>query len=98
MKRVATAAAGADAATVGEATDKLHDWLCKRQSPLRAIFAIMAGNGTWWAAHVAEKVARAAVLRKPLGAPGLRAATLAAAKSQRQAVDPPQQPLTTSVA
>ena len=79
-RKVTTAVAPPDEATVGQATDKFRDWLCKSQSPLRTLFAIMAGSGTWWAAHVAEKVVRAAVLHKPLDAAALRAAALARRK------------------
>lgn len=79
-RKVTTPVAPPDGASVRQAAERFRDWLCKGQSALRSIFAIMAGNGTWWAAHVAEKVARAAVLHKPLEAPAFREAALARRK------------------
>lgn len=38
---------------------RIHTWLAKPSSPLRAIFAILAGGGAFFAAHMAEKTGRA---------------------------------------
>ena len=65
---------------VTEAADALHAWLQQKTSPLRAIFVVLAGSGAFWAAHVAEKVARAAVIHKPLEGPAMRNAALARRK------------------
>lgn len=45
-RKVTTAVAAPDDATVSHATDKVREWLCKGQSPLRTFWAIMTGNGT----------------------------------------------------
>lgn len=79
-RKVSTAAAPPAIAEVEEAADKLREWLQKGASPLRGILAILAANGALWGAHVAEKVARAAVLHKPLESPQLRAAVVARRK------------------
>ena len=50
------------------------------QLPLRAIFVVLAGSGAFWAAHVAEKVVRAAIIHKPLEGPAMRNAALARRK------------------
>ena len=63
-----------------EAADALRAWLQKNSSPLRAIFMVLAASGAFWAAHVAEKVARAAIIHKPLEGPAMRNAALARRK------------------
>ena len=65
-----------------EAADALRAWLQKNSSPLRAIFMVLAASGAFWAAHVAEKVARAAIIHKPLEGPAMRNAALARRKEQ----------------
>lgn len=50
---------------VKAAAVEVHKWLSKETTPLRAILTILAGNGTFWAGHVAEKTCRAAVQHKP---------------------------------
>ena len=49
-----------------EATQALHRWLSAKQSPFRSLLFILSGRGTYYAAHAAEVVARAAVSQKPL--------------------------------
>ena len=51
-----------------EATQALHRWLSSKQSPFRSLLFILSGRGTYYAAHAAEVVARAAVPHKPLSA------------------------------
>ena len=70
-------------AEIREAAVAFHKWLKKERSPLRAILAILAGNGTFFAGHVAEKTCRAAVQHKPLNEEAWTAAALARNKSQK---------------
>lgn len=64
---------------VKAAAAEVHKWLSKDTSPLRAILSILAGNGAFWAGHVAEKTCRAAVEHKPFTE--VTFATAAAARS-----------------
>ena len=50
---------------VKSAVFKLHEWLSREHTVLRAVISILAGEGTFYGAHVAEKVARAAIHCKP---------------------------------
>ena len=43
---------------ISAAAAALHAWLSLEKSPLRAILAILGGEGVFFAAHVAERVAR----------------------------------------
>ena len=79
-RKLDTAAAPPSKEAVTEAADALRAWLQKNSSPLRAIFMVLAGSGALWAAHVAEKVARAAIIHKPLEGPAMRKAVLARRK------------------
>ena len=55
----------ADADSVRAAVATLHEWLSKPNSALRGILMILAGDGVFYAAHAAEKVARSCVHHKP---------------------------------
>ena len=44
----------------------LHAWLQKPQSALRSMLFVLSGSGTYYAAHAAELVARAAIAHKPM--------------------------------
>ena len=79
-RKLETAAMPPGQDAVKEAADTLRAWFQKDASPLRAIFTILAGAGSFWAAHVAERVGRAAILHKPLEGPQIRAAALARRK------------------
>jgi len=70
--------------TVKAAADALRDWLQKDGSPLRGLLSVLAAGGSIWSAHVAEKVARSAVLHKPLEGPAMREAALARRKAPAQ--------------
>ena len=71
-RKITAAAAAPSQEAVKAAADAVHTWLQKDMSPLRAMLSILAGSGAIWSAHVAEKVARAAVLHKPIEAPKMR--------------------------
>ena len=51
--------------------------MSKQSTPLRAILAILAGNGAFWSGHVAEKTCRAAIAYKPFTEVGFAAAAAA---------------------
>ena len=82
-RRLEDAAAPPSKEEVTQAADALRAWLQKNNSPLRAIFVVLAASGAFWAAHVAEKVARAAVIHKPLEGPAMRNAALARRKDSK---------------
>ena len=44
----------------------LHAWLQQPQSALRSVLFALSGSGTYYAAHAAELVARAAIAHKPM--------------------------------
>ena len=48
-----------------EAARRMHRWLSKEKSPLRSMLFILSGKNTYYTGHVAEKVARAAIVYKP---------------------------------
>ena len=48
------------------ASKALHTWLQQPQSAFRSVLFILSGSGTYYAAHAAELVARAAVAHKPM--------------------------------
>jgi hypothetical protein len=48
-----------------QAASKLDEWILQDTTPLRAILTILGGNGAFFAAHTAEKTARAWALHKP---------------------------------
>jgi hypothetical protein len=50
---------------ISDAAEQLFEWLSQDSGPLRAVLSILAGNGTFFAAHVAEKTARSWVQHKP---------------------------------
>ena len=79
-RKLEDAAAPPSKEAVTEAADALRAWLQQNNSPLRAIFVVLAGSGAFWAAHVAEKVVRAAIIHKPLEGPAMRNAALARRK------------------
>ena len=60
----------------------VHKWLKKEVTPLRAMLAFMAGNGAFFAGHVAEKTCRAAVQHKPLDQAAWAAAAVKRNKSK----------------
>ncbi|OLQ04229.1 Dynein gamma chain, flagellar outer arm [Symbiodinium microadriaticum] len=49
-----------------EATQSFHRWLSSNQSPFRSLLFILAGSGTYDAAHAAELLARASVTHHKL--------------------------------
>ena len=65
------------------AAQAVHKWFQKERSPLRAILAILAGNGTFFAGHVADKICRAAIQHKPLNEAAWAAAAVARSSSQK---------------
>jgi hypothetical protein len=74
--------ASSTTADIEKAAAEYHDWLSKETTPLRAVLAILAGNGTFFAAHVAEKTSRAWALHKPADKSAAQAAALARARPQ----------------
>jgi phage gp36-like protein len=50
---------------IEQAASKLDEWLLQDATPLRAILTILGGSGAFFAAHTAEKTARAWALRQP---------------------------------
>ena len=48
------------------AAKALHAWLQQPQSALRSVLFVLSGSGTYYAAHAAELVARAAIAHKPM--------------------------------
>lgn len=83
-RKVESAVAPPSEETVKAAADALRDWLQKDGSPLRGLLSVLAAGGSIWSAHVAEKVARSAVLHKPLEGPAMREAALARRKAPAQ--------------
>eukprot|EP00439_Symbiodinium_sp_Y106_P039165 s2340_g4.t2 len=53
---------------VTKAAKVLYDWLKQPSSPFRSLLCVLSGSNTYFSGHVAETVARAAVLQKPLTA------------------------------
>ena len=68
---------------VNDAIKKLHDWLQQKQSPLRGLLTIVAGEGTFYAAHCAEKTARACISCKPASVEDWKAAANTRRKSAK---------------
>ena len=69
------------------AAQAVHKWFQKERSPLRAILAILAGNGTFFAGHVADKTCRAAIQHKPLNEAAWAAAAVARSSSQKPTIE-----------
>ena len=63
-----------------EAARKLHAWRALPQSPLRGILSILAGGGTFFAAHAADRVGRSCLMHKPMSLAAMEAAALARVK------------------
>ena len=59
----------------------MHAWLSKKDSPMRGHLMILCGEGTFYIAHTAEKVASSAVLHKPMAQQEFQAGTLARART-----------------
>ena len=72
---------------VQAAAKKMYQWLTSQNSALRAMLMILAGQGTYYSAHAAEKVARACITQKPATAEDFQAAALTRSKSAKPAID-----------
>ena len=81
-KRQKTSASTAEPNTatpeeVQRAAVTFHAWLEKPKSPFRSLLFILSGSNTYYAAHVAETVARAAVQEKPMSQDDFKNAMIA---------------------
>ena len=70
---------------IKESVYELHEWLRKPKSPFRGFLAVLSGDGCFYAAHAAEKVARACITCKPADFEHFCRGALA----RRQSVQPP---------
>ena len=86
-RRVQSAAAAAvpvvdrSDAAVANAAKQFHQWLSKEVSPLRHLLNLLAEKGTFYGAHVNERVPRACILHKPASEADFIAAALARSKT-----------------
>lgn len=65
------------ASDMAKAAQALHAWLKKERSPFRSLLFILSGSNSYYTAHVAETVARAAVEKKPMTADHFQEAMIA---------------------
>ncbi|CAE7285846.1 Usp17le [Symbiodinium sp. KB8] len=56
------------AADMAKAARALHAWLKQERSPFRSLLFSLSGSNSYYTAHVAETVARAAIAQKPMTA------------------------------
>ena len=73
---------------ITQAARTFHTWLSKPTSPLRALLSYLSEGGTFYAANVAEKVARAWVEHKPATVHDAVAAAVTRASGSGAQVDP----------
>ena len=75
-------------AQMDEAAKEFHTWLSQEKSAFRSALFILSGNGSYYAAHAAELVARAAVHHKPMTAESFRTAMRARSSRPAEVAEP----------
>ena len=74
------------------AAKAFHAWLSKPKSALRGALFVLAGSNTFYAAHAANRVARAAVEYKPMSSENFVEMMLARARIPQDVAEPKDRP------